>query len=92
MRTWPALSRAALTEGGIVARHALPGPRPIEILQAEPFRLWVIEAPPEVAEALPLASAGVNVIWTDNIGPYRKRKVRLLNGTHTAGALASVSA
>ena len=56
---------------------------------AEPFHLWVIEAPPDVAEALPLARAGANVVWTDDIRPYRERKVRLLNGTHTASALAA---
>ena len=56
---------------------------------AEPFHLWVIEAPADVAEALPLANAGANVVWTDDIRPYRERKVRLLNGTHTASALAA---
>ena len=56
---------------------------------AEPFHLWVIEAPADVAEALPLARAGANVVWTDDIRPYRERKVRLLNGTHTASALAA---
>ena len=56
---------------------------------AEPFHLWVIEAPADVAEALPLASAGANVVWADDIRPYRERKVRLLNGTHTASALAA---
>jgi len=56
---------------------------------AEPFHLWVIEAPADVAEALPLAEAGANVVWTNDIRPYRERKVRLLNGTHTATALAA---
>jgi tagaturonate reductase len=56
---------------------------------AEPFHLWVIEAPSEVADALPLARAGANVIWTGDIRPYRERKVRLLNGAHTASALAA---
>ncbi len=56
---------------------------------AEPFHLWVIEAPADVAAALPLAKAGANVVWTDDIRPYRERKVRLLNGTHTASALAA---
>jgi tagaturonate reductase len=56
---------------------------------AEPFHLWVIEAPPEVEAALPLARAGLNVVWTDDLTPYRERKVRLLNGAHTASALAA---
>jgi tagaturonate reductase len=59
---------------------------------AEPFNLGVIEAPGDVAEALPLAKAGANVVRTDDIRPYRERKVRLLNGTHTASALAAFHA
>ena len=58
-------------------------------IAAEPFHLWVIEAPEDVAKTLPLARAGVNIVWTDDIVPYRERKVRLLNGTHTASALAA---
>jgi tagaturonate reductase len=58
-------------------------------IAAEPFHLWVIEAPGDVAEMLPLAKAGLNVMWTDDIRPYRERKVRLLNGPHTACALAA---
>lgn len=58
-------------------------------IAAEPFHIWVIEAPADVAEALPLHKAGLNVVWTDDIKPYRERKVRLLNGTHTASALAA---
>ena len=56
---------------------------------AEPFHLWVIEAPKAFAARLPLAEAGANVIWTDDLRPYRELKVRLLNGTHTASALAA---
>jgi tagaturonate reductase len=56
-------------------------------VMAEPFHLWVIEGPREIAEAWPLAQAGLNVVWTDNIKPYRDRKVRMLNGAHTALAM-----
>ena len=56
---------------------------------AEPFHLWVIEGPAGIAAELPLAEAGLNVVWTGDLKPYRERKVRLLNGAHTAIALAA---
>jgi tagaturonate reductase len=51
---------------------------------SEYFHLWVIEGDKSLAEELPLDSIGLNVIWTDNMEPYRTRKVRILNGAHTA--------
>ena len=54
---------------------------------AEPFHLWVIQGPARIAAELPLAKAGLNVVWTGDLKPYRERKVRLLNGAHTAIAL-----
>lgn len=57
--------------------------------------LWVIEAPEELNEHLPLKKAGLNVVLTDDLTPYRERKVHLLNGPHTAmvaiGLLSNVS-
>ena len=50
---------------------------------AEPFHLWVIEGPAELAEELPLRRAGLNVVWTDDQRPWRERKVRILNGAHS---------
>lgn len=50
---------------------------------AEPFGLWVIEGPTSLAEKLPFAKAGLPVIVTNDHGPYKKRKVRILNGAHT---------
>ena len=58
----------------------------------EPFHLWVIEGPGHLAGELPLAAAGLNVVWTDDLTPYRTRKVRILNGAHTAGSLAAFCA
>ena len=49
---------------------------------AEPFHFWAIEG--NFEDELPLKKAGVNVIWTDDISPVKKRKVRLLNGAHTS--------
>ena len=49
---------------------------------AELFHLWVIEG--DYENELPLKKAGFNVIWTDNAAPYKKMKVRILNGSHTS--------
>lgn len=54
---------------------------------AEVFNLWVIEGDKKLAEEFPLEQAGCNVIWTDDMTPYRTRKVRILNGIHTMTCL-----
>lgn len=55
----------------------------------ELFHLWVIEGPAELEQRLPFAEAGLNVIWTNDMTPYRTRKVRILNGAHTASVPAA---
>lgn len=55
----------------------------------ELFHLWVIEGPAWLAEKLPFTRIGLNVIWTDDMSPYRTRKVRVLNGGHTSSVPAS---
>jgi tagaturonate reductase len=55
----------------------------------EIFHVWVIEGGAEVAKELPLTQAGLNVIWTPDLQPFRTRKVRILNGAHTMTALAA---
>lgn len=54
---------------------------------AEIFHLWVIEGHHE--DELPFNRAGYNVVWTDDVKPYKKRKVRILNGGHTAMVLGA---
>ncbi len=54
---------------------------------AEIFHLWVIQGDHE--DELPLKKAGFHVVWTDNVDPYKKRKVRILNGAHTSMVLAA---
>lgn len=54
------------------------------VVEGEQFHLWVIEAPKEVKKEFPAAQCGLNVIFTDNMEPYRTRKVRILNGAHTS--------
>lgn len=55
----------------------------------ELFHLWVIEGPKELSERLPFTKIGLNVIWTDDMTPYRTRKVRILNGAHTSSVPAA---
>lgn len=56
---------------------------------AEIFHLWVIEADKKYADELPFDKIGLNVLWTDDVTPYKKRKVRILNGAHTMMVLAA---
>lgn len=56
---------------------------------AEIFHLWVIEGDKKYSEELPFDKIGLNVLWTDDVTPYKKRKVRILNGTHTMMVLAA---
>ncbi len=59
------------------------------MVTGEPFALWVIESEKDISQELPLAKAGLPVIFTDNQKPYKQRKVRILNGAHTSFVLAS---
>ena len=54
------------------------------VVAGEYYHSLVIEAPPTGIPGLPLHEAGLNVTYTDDLTPYRERKVRLLNGAHTA--------
>ncbi len=54
------------------------------VTEGERFHLWVIEGPKQVATEFPAPAAGLNVLFTKDLSPYRTRKVRILNGAHTA--------
>lgn len=54
---------------------------------AEIFHLWVIEGHHE--DELPFNKAGYHIVWTDDASPYKKRKVRILNGGHTSMVLGA---
>lgn len=56
---------------------------------AEVFGCWVIEAPGDLAREMPFQEAGLPITLTDDHGPYKKRKVRILNGAHTSMVLAA---
>ncbi len=59
------------------------------IVAGEVFHLWVIEGPEHLADEIPFHKAGLNVVWTSDMTPYRSRKVRVLNGAHTASVLGA---
>lgn len=64
------------------------------LVTAEPFSLWVIECRKDIQKEFPLDMAiqdkdGMDVIFTNNQKPYKQRKVRILNGAHTAFCLVS---
>ena len=54
------------------------------IVKGEIFHLWVIEGDPSIQEVFDPRKAGLNVVFTNNIKPYKERKVKILNGSHTA--------
>ena len=54
------------------------------VVEGEQFHLWVIEGPASIKEEIPAEICGLNIIFTDNMEPYRTRKVRILNGAHTS--------
>ena len=56
---------------------------------SEIFHTWVIEGPAELAEELPFDKCGLHVIFTPDVKPYKKRKVRILNGAHTCSVLGA---
>jgi len=65
------------------------GYRDALVVAGELFHSWVIECPRPLEEELPLAAAGLGVVWTSDMTPYRERKVRILNGAHTLVCLAA---
>ena len=57
----------------------------------EVFGVWVIEGDPKLNDVLPFRKAGLeaNVFVTPDMSPYKKRKVRILNGAHTGFVLGA---
>jgi tagaturonate reductase len=54
------------------------------VVKGEYFHVWAIGGHPIIKEKLPLEKAGLNVLFMDDIRPFRAKKVRILNGSHTA--------
>lgn len=63
------------------------------ITTGELFHFFAIEASDETAkeinETLPFYKANLNIITTNDVKPYKLRKVRILNGAHTMSVLAA---
>lgn len=55
----------------------------------ECFGVWIIEGPAELEDRLPFKKAGLNVHVVPDVTPYKKRKVRILNGAHTGFVLGA---
>lgn len=55
----------------------------------EVFGFWVIEGPDSLEKELPFKAAGLPVLITADHAPYKQRKVRILNGAHTAFVLGA---
>ena len=54
------------------------------IVSAETFFLWVIEGGEDLKAKLPFHKTDLDVKIVADMQPYRTRKVRILNGAHTA--------
>ena len=55
----------------------------------EVFGVWNIEGPAWLEDKLPFKAAGLNCIVVPDVTPYKKRKVRILNGAHTGFVLGA---
>ena len=55
----------------------------------EIFGVWNIEGPAWLEEKLPFRKAGLNCPVVPDVTPYKKRKVRILNGAHTGFVLGA---
>ena len=55
----------------------------------EVFGVWNIEGPAWLEEKLPFQAAGLNCPVVPDVTPYKKRKVRILNGAHTGFVLGA---
>ncbi len=55
----------------------------------EVFGVWNIEGPEWLSDKLPFKKAGLNCPVVPDVTPYKKRKVRILNGAHTGFVLGA---
>jgi tagaturonate reductase len=76
------------TDGGPpAARAALQralGVRDALLTVAEPYALWAVEGDPAELRAVLPADDGERALFAPSIARYRERKLRLLNGAHSA--------
>lgn len=62
------------------------------VVEGEQFHLWAIDDHPRAREVFPADQAGLNVVYTDDLPYYRRRKVRILNGAHTSMTVIGLTA
>lgn len=69
--------------------EAVNGYRDSLIDVGEIFGVWDIEGPAWLEKKLPFRAAGLNCPVVPDVIPYKKRKVRILNGAHTGFSLGA---
>lgn len=57
---------------------------------SELFNLWVVEGDLKWKDEFNFDDVDSNLIWTEDVTPYKKRKVRILNGGHTSTVPAAL--
>lgn len=55
----------------------------------EVYASWIIQGPASIADELPFRQAGLPIRLVEDAAPYKRRKVRILNGAHTSLAMAA---
>ncbi len=53
------------------------------MVKGEYFHLYVLKEEAYVEEKFPVHKVGLHAIYVPDVHPYKQRKVRILNGTHT---------
>jgi len=71
----------------IVSGHKAGDSDPCSV-SAEPYASWIIQADERCKEVFPLDKFD-GILFSGDLAPYRTRKVRILNGTHTMSVLAA---
>ena len=71
----------------IVSGHKEDDEDPCSVA-AEPYASWIIQPDGKLEKVFPL-NGFEGIQFSDNLSPYRTRKVRILNGTHTMSVLAA---
>jgi len=81
----PDLSRMDVIESELGFRDSL-------VTVCEPYRLLAVEGDKRIRDWVVRVSADPGFFATDDVGPYRERKVRILNGGHTTMVPAALLA
>lgn len=71
------------TQEDVLYIEKLLGEKDELISIGEPFGLWAVEKKGEIDKYIKEGSHGIDVVLTNDINYYKKRKVRVLNGSHT---------